>query len=435
MSSAAVFRRLPSIDPALCAVMVAAFALRIAAVLFAGHGDAQEFHEIGWNLAHGNGFAIIAGHPTAFRAPLYPALVAGVYALFGYDDGRPTALLVIQALLTTALCGVVWAFARELFDRRVAIAAAAVAAVSPAMITYSNMWAQESLDAALLCLAAFLLWKAISARSSGDSVHLPLFLLAGAVMGLKTLNRPITLAFPAALAVGLLANRWSMRRSVLATVAFSIAMAAVIAPWTARNYIRFGRIIPVSADLGGTFLASEGWAGSSSLVPEKEIVRENGYRAIVVEAVDSDRRWLDLAAARLLEHPALYAKAVSRRVVKFWYGYSSLPSVLGRSIQPEIRTSNILSLGLWDLLLLRSLFLVPEYLTLVCAAIGAFLLRKSWRRLLPVWLPIVYFWAAYAAVHVTPRYKAPLAPVLAILAGYALMAGRAPRAPVMDTAR
>jgi len=58
--------------------------------------DAAEYHGLAARLTQGLGFVGVEGVPTAFRAPLYPAFVAGTYALAGVD---PQKAAVAQAIL------------------------------------------------------------------------------------------------------------------------------------------------------------------------------------------------------------------------------------------------------------------------------------------------------------------------------------------------
>ena len=90
-------------------ICLLALASRLAAKACASPGDAQEFHELGYNLATGHGFSIMLGVPTAYGALLYPGFVSGVCMVFGHNS---IALPVVQSLLTTTLRMIMYSLVR-----------------------------------------------------------------------------------------------------------------------------------------------------------------------------------------------------------------------------------------------------------------------------------------------------------------------------------
>src|SRR3954452_7665949 len=55
--------------------------------------DEQDYNTLAVNLLRSGEFAFTPGTPTSLRPPLYPALVAGVYRLFGPENFQAVRLL------------------------------------------------------------------------------------------------------------------------------------------------------------------------------------------------------------------------------------------------------------------------------------------------------------------------------------------------------
>ena len=111
----------------LVALILLAALIRIAALVVLRnphqfHGrqagaDAIEFNAIALNLVQGEGYSIEAGHPTAFRAPGFPLLLAGLYRI-SYENYF--LVYLVQCLLGGITCGLIYLLAKELVDVRTA---------------------------------------------------------------------------------------------------------------------------------------------------------------------------------------------------------------------------------------------------------------------------------------------------------------------------
>src|SRR5215207_6626688 len=65
--------------------------------------DEQDYNKIARNLVEHGEFAFEAGQPTSLRPPLYPAVVAAVYGLFGVENFQAVRLLQAGLGLLTVL--------------------------------------------------------------------------------------------------------------------------------------------------------------------------------------------------------------------------------------------------------------------------------------------------------------------------------------------
>ena len=240
------------------AIFVAALALRLALFFAVGawdtvrleerifFGDARSYHRLAINLAEHGVYSVQRQPPlvpNTFRVPLYSFYVSIFYRLFGpFPHLAILGQLVLGALTCVALCRL----GTLLFDRRAGIAAGAILAFDYSAVLFSNRLYADTLFTLLVLLGVAAVARFLAA--DGALRHL---VAAGALLGLATLCRPVSLYFVIALAPVLwLAHRGrpaalSVRGRALSTLAacavLFAAYLAVLSPWMLRNYGVTGR--------------------------------------------------------------------------------------------------------------------------------------------------------------------------------------------------
>ena len=117
----------------LIALAAAAFLVRLAAVLLlrdihegpsgGPSNDDVQFYRLGRSLAAGDGYCLVPGKPTSFRAPGYPFLLAAVFASVG---DHPPIIYVLNCLLGALSCVLAYALGRELLSEGLARLAGAL---------------------------------------------------------------------------------------------------------------------------------------------------------------------------------------------------------------------------------------------------------------------------------------------------------------------
>jgi 4-amino-4-deoxy-L-arabinose transferase-like glycosyltransferase len=121
--------------------------------------------------------------------------------------------------------------ARNIYDERTGIAAAAIFACYPSLVAATGLVLTETLFTFFLCASCLLMQRALSRGGHGW------FAAVGGVLALGALTRSVLWLFPPVLLVFLLAagpRREVGRRFVQAMTAI-LAFALVIAPWAYRN--------------------------------------------------------------------------------------------------------------------------------------------------------------------------------------------------------
>jgi hypothetical protein len=182
------------------------------------------------------------GHGALFKAPLYEAFLALVFALSGFTF---TLFFPLQAILGGVLSGLAALIALDSFDsRRVAYFAGVAAATHPILVNTASQPYNENLFFALLfgSIWAFSRW-----------LHRPVLRWAivatvlGALAGLCRETALPLLLIMIVLPVFVSPPGASRLRVPLVMLATA---TLVIAPWSLRNYIQEHAVIPVASNTG-----------------------------------------------------------------------------------------------------------------------------------------------------------------------------------------
>jgi Dolichyl-phosphate-mannose-protein mannosyltransferase len=195
--------------------------------------DVVEYVDIGRHLAAGQGNLLsvkmfhvggtqVLQDGLAVRPPLWPFLIAALFWL----GVSPLGLQVVNALLSAGCAALVYGIGTALFDRRTGLLAGLLAALSPAVLIFMIPPMSEALAIGLTLVAAWLLVRRSDRACIADCAA------AGAALGLGYLARPTTLAFAAALVLGVvLAAR--VRRALLRPLAaLFVGLAIFVVPIT-----------------------------------------------------------------------------------------------------------------------------------------------------------------------------------------------------------
>jgi 4-amino-4-deoxy-L-arabinose transferase-like glycosyltransferase len=346
-------------------------------------------------------------HASAWKAPLYPALVGIVYDVLGIS---PAKAAIVQGLLLAPLTVVAaWLLARRLFGRRTAAATALLVAIFPASWEFIGLMYPEAL-AIPVTLIAFNLFLDRPPTTA-------LAAATGAAIGVGMLVRP-NLFF---LFAGAIAAWWVAAgpKRALRGTAIAVAVAVLlILPWTIRNLSAADGFVPISiqdAAVYGTFnetaandpVAPYEWR--AYIDPMPEVFSEPGTSDYEVR-----RELIGEAWDYIKENPESVPKAF------FWNGLSRFWDVR----RPQRAIDEIEPSGQSKPVGVAGLVLYWLALPLALFALWRFRRRRA------VVVPILLV-ALAASITVTPdastRYRAPLEPVIAMLACAAVIARPGPQ--------
>ena len=407
----------------LIALLVLAGVLRLGVICWKPESLAEDrdlYWGIARNLAAGHGFIHPdIGQPTAYRPPSYPFLLAGIVLL----GGGPNTLGVVQICLSVATVWLSWKLGRALKMKTGALLAAAFVAFNPLLIQSTALAMTETLCVFLLTA---LLWSWFVTRGDGSRSRL----WVGVLFGLAALCRPTVWAFAVlagliSFAVWLASFRSETRRSFgqIARKWWPIALACglTIAPWVGRNWLVFGTPIVTTTHGGYTLLLGnndeayraeiakptrEPWDSREfqrSLEEQRRWTKEGTecltFEEVPASEIERDRWMSQRALIWVHEHPRQFAESCWLRVKRFW---NFMPGGSDAGSLPRVVR--------WGM----ALFFLAE---LSLAALGLWRLRRDeWR----IWWPLVLLVVSFALVHVVYwsnlRMRAPVEPVLALLA-------------------
>ena len=394
-------------------------------------GFGWETGRIARSIASGQGFSSPfqdATGPTAWLAPIYPYLLAGVFKAFGvYTTRSAIVILTINSIFSALTIIPVFYIARRTFGPRAARWTGWLAALFPYAWYWAIKWAWETSLATLFLACVFLLslrmagidsmafstqpssagslQKAIDAMASDSRVqlsprlHITEWLLFGLLWGLIALTNPSLLSWLPFCGLWLLVVQLRAEctdRPLWSALAAGAVCLAVLSPWVIRNYVVFHRFIPLRSNFGAELRMGNGgnavglwrfWMHPSSNVLERKKFHEMGEIAYV----EMKRRE---AFAFIHSNPLSFAQLSAKRAIYFWYG------------TPRDTGFEVLTLG-------RNVgFLLSSIL-----AFGG--LWAMWRQRHPAtFLFASLLFAAPLIYYVTfphPRYRAPIEPEMLVL--------------------
>lgn len=346
------------------------------------------------SLLHHQGYSSPFGvptGPTAFIAPGYPTLIAGIFAVFGIDTFA--SALVIMGMHIALSLVTIWLImhvAERVFDRHTATLAGAFWAVSLPLIFIPEIFWETSFSGGSIIGAIVF---ALHLRKSPNLVAWVGF---GACCAVMTLINP-ALLFSLVAILGWLTwqtRLHSWRRPMLALV----TLLLVFSPWPIRNAYRFHAFIPLRSTVG-----FELWMGNrpgangrldESIFPmfnKPELASYIAKGEVAYVQSKSDQAW-----AYIRSNPGWFVAMTARRVVRFWVGTGNKDT--------------------------SSTFLVHGLLTTCFGFAG---LAVAWRRgkrwfVLLAILPILLFPLPYYVTHAEFRYRLNIDPLMTVLAAYAV---------------
>ena len=389
----AVARRLTA-DRALAALVVGAAAVRALYWIaflrdYVPRSDAAHYHEIARNLVEGQGFAHwfpqLELHATAFRPPLFPLLLSGIYAVTWPAVGIAQLLNLVIGCVVVGLTFVV---VRDVGGRGAAVAAAAVVALYPPLIANDVVPLAESLALALLLALAL-------------AVRRGAYVWAGLLAGLLVLDRT------SAQAVVVIVVVWvAVRLGVKRAVVTLLVAAAVVVPWVVRNAVQVGA--PVLVTSNGFNLAamhSEEARETGGFVDPVFDERFEEFRIYQFDEVEWDRKLRAHAMEQIRDDPLSVTVVARRNLLAI---FELRPSV---NESPERLDGRNIDFRTWTLPLF--------YVVTAVGLVGLWRHRRD---------PTVQFLALVTAYFVglslvfvaPPRLRAPLDLVCAIGAGLLL---------------
>lgn len=400
-------------------LVVVGIFFRLAVVVVAGNGinapwsgtgDAPAYALLAQNLASGRGFAY-AGHPTAYRAPVYPVVLAAFIKAFGAHALEMIRLVQFGlGILTVLVCG---AAAREIFGAPAKNLALIVALFSPTLIVMTGEILTETLATTMTAVFLYLLVRFFKRPNWA--------VLAGlsTVVGVATLVRFNMALFEIVLLGAVLFCRAGLPELPSFAVAIFLP-ALIVGPWIARNYIVFKGALTLSTESGPT-------AAMGVLAPQGRALPGDSERLVQylgwLPPVDLET---NAASRNLLGSESDLNRQAWKVTFRLWreWGWRLVPLTLRKLSWFWLSTDQLLSTGSFRPIVraARALGVAAYWVLLVLGIGGWFRLQESDTRLaylLLLFLLLVTI--LHLPFNMNTRLRTPFVdPLLAILAGGAL---------------
>lgn len=397
--------------------MLTAFVLRLA-VITIGHTyritPRRDHFQFGWemgrlarSIAQGHGFSSptdLDSGPSAWTAPVYPYILAGVFKIFGiYSHASAWVILAFNSIFAALTCWSLYRISERVFGIWVAKAVAWTWALFPYLIYWPVrvVW-EVSFTTFCLTLALWLaiemaerehwrdwiwfglIWGLIAMTNTAVIILLPFFLGWMVWVRRKTLSRPL-------------------RRGFAGPAVSVLLVTLCITPWTVRNYRVFHQFIFVRDNLPlelyeANNTESHGlWTRSEHPGNDPQSMRR--FQELgEIRFMDEEKQKLEVF---VLQNPRQFLLFTAERVWYFWAAPPQMTIVAG-----------------YDLWVARHV----EFL-LAAAFAWAGLVLMLTRRYRYVWLfaPfLIVYPLPYYLVNPFPKYKHPIEPVMLMLIVYVL---------------
>jgi 4-amino-4-deoxy-L-arabinose transferase-like glycosyltransferase len=205
-------------------------------------GDAEGYWHLAGDIAAGNEYAIYDPPRRVLRMPGYPLLLSIPRVFFG-DRLLPARILM--AFVGTLACWGVYLLGKELFDAKVGLLAATLAALSPTMVLFTPVILSET---AFACAMVFGLVAAARLvrrhRDGADGAGSGFWAaLTGLGFAAACYIRPSWLLAGPLLWGGLIAFSASRRRAAWDGLVLNCILLAALVPWGIRNHQAVGHFV------------------------------------------------------------------------------------------------------------------------------------------------------------------------------------------------
>jgi 4-amino-4-deoxy-L-arabinose transferase-like glycosyltransferase len=336
--------------------------------------------------------------------PVYPALLAATFKLFGVFTVRSAiAILAFNSLLSALTCIPIVLLARRSFGSRVATWAGWLWVFFPYGIYLSagRIWDTQLLTLELACLLLFTYYLADGCGPGAWAGY-------GLLWGVAALTNPSVLVLLPVLGIWACHRRSRRGLPWLRPAAISaLLFAAVITPWEVRNYRVFGQFIPLRdnfwmemrvGNTGDLTNIDPDWAHPRTLAEFQqfqslgEITYMRRERRLVLNFISS--------------YPGMFAWVTLKHVIFTWTGFWSLDPAYTR--EEPFQIPNVIFCSVWTLLMLLGYRVARRLLPLA--------------HLVPYLAVVVLYPALFYITHPTLEYRHVIDPVVVIFSACFLAA-------------
>jgi 4-amino-4-deoxy-L-arabinose transferase-like glycosyltransferase len=343
------------------------------------------------------------------RAPGNPVLLAAVYLLFGESI---FAVRVVESFMGAFLAVIIALLGKRVGGEIVGALAGLIWAFYPLGIFIAGVIYPTGLAAMLLACGVFCVLPHRHEELSAKGVF-----SGGSFFGLAALTIPVALLTIAVFAAWVF--YWARHSRLFLAALFLLGSVVSLTPWTVRNFLVHGRLIPIQADFEKhvrkpIIITADGKIvfGDGTIVTPETNVRYDRLHSILYT--------LKLNAIRLGNNFAYFWELYPTRIAMSHPGYRErLHAQDSELIKETIYSPN---------LLVNAVCILSTGPILLFALFGtvAMWLRRVLRREISLlWIMALSFAVGYAFFVGKIRYRIPVEPYVIILSAYGIHAAYA----------
>jgi len=339
--------------------------------------------------------------------PLYPYVLGIIFNLFGYDL---FIARLVEIVIGSFSCVLLYLLAKEIFSKRVGIAAAIISILYAPFIFYSGIFV-PAVFVVFLYLGTLLIFvKAIQRPTKLK------FFLFGIIAGLAVMTRASILIFMLFALVWVMIISVDKKRAVTNVLLALTGTMLVIMPVVLRNYIVSRDVVFLTSHAGmnlyignndkadGMFKAP-GWARSNigglqadaKTIAERELGRS-------LKSSEVSRHYTSKAISFVKNNPDKFLRLLWRKLLIF-LNKREIYDVAYYSVYRE------------KIPLLRFPF-ITFFLVGTLGLAGLFIALTAWKKVMPLYLFTFTYTLSILLYFVNSRYRVPFAIAMVLFSGF-----------------
>lgn len=410
--------------------------------------DPSEYHSLALSLIKEGKFSI-DGELNTKRTPVYPLFVGTIYSLFGQ---RLWLVYLAQILLDAITCLLIYLLTILIFNnKKIALAAGLLYAVDTLPAIYSMELFSDILFVFVFVLSLLVLFFALNKRV------LFLFVLAGIILGLAILIRPIAQYFFIIAVIAIIGlpriffrkkgqeqekrkKAWGLKAAAI----FLIGLELILLPWQLRNFINFQSFNISSIDGYNLFYCNAVFTEAninkiSRKEAEKRLEKFLPIEFASLNNMEKSKAYRKVALNYIKEHPKDYLIIHFKGILKTFTNSTKyqLMEIFGQKRKTEGVENKIpLSENIIDrikrvlanakeeyyLSPILSLILLFEYILAFIGLVSLFI-KKHWASAL-IFIGIIAYFILLTGPAGEERYRIPIVPFYLMLSAYGIFAIR-----------
>ncbi|BCL77777.1 glycosyltransferase family 39 protein [Ktedonobacteria bacterium brp13] len=385
--------------------------------------DAGIYNNLAHSLIHTQCYCRAPHQPTTFRPPLWPFMLAAIYSIAGEHSSYAR---LFYCVLDSGTCVLIYLLASDLFGKRIALITGLVAALYVGLFVWTGWLYTETLYTFCLTALIFTLSRLqqnillveLSTGTKALTISRPVWkwlIASGLLLGLTLLTRPtgaILIGLLCIWALILIVRQILPWRATLIHVFLVLIIAMVVnVPWLYRNYLVTHTVFPIST-IGTTLVGSYNdtvlQGDNANIIrgmwyPSSNIINPDFQRYTLADAQGDTARALAWMRTHLNEMPTL----LGLHILNMWTPYLYAHGLPFEQFRDRL-SSKVMPY-------LIPIVSIPIFLL---AAVGFFVTWRCKRKqLILIYLVIVLTILQNIAFYGSPRYRAPIEPLLILFVG------------------